>query len=254
MINAFMQTRVSSTRLPNKVIKNLEGLPMFVQQAKRILQCKKIDKLIVITSTEKSDDILEAICKENDLLCFRGDLYNVLSRYYYAQLAYPCEHAVRVTADCPVIDSAIMELVINTHLINNNDYTSNCLESTFPDGLDTEVISKSALQDAYKYAKKPSELEHVTPYIRNSPQKYQLQNIQSDTDLSNHRWTVDEPEDFELISAIYAHLYAHNCYFNYQDILNLLSLKPELSSINAQFSRNEGMLKSLKQDKEEGYE
>lgn len=254
MINAFMQTRVSSTRLPNKVIKNLEGLPMFVQQAKRILQCKKIDKLIVITSTEKSDDILEAICKENDLLCFRGDLYNVLSRYYYAQLAYPCEHAVRVTADCPVIDSAIMELVINTHLINNNDYTSNCLESTFPDGLDTEVISKSALQDAYKYAKKPSELEHVTPYIRNNPQKYQLQNIQSDTDLSNHRWTVDEPEDFELISAIYAHLYAHNCYFNYQDILNLLSLKPELSSINAQFSRNEGMLKSLKQDKEEGYE
>ena len=249
-----MQTRVSSTRLPNKVIKNLEGLPMFVQQAKRILQCKKIDKLIVITSTEKSDDILEAICKENDLLCFRGDLYNVLSRYYYAQLAYPCEHAVRVTADCPVIDSAIMELVINTHLINNNDYTSNCLESTFPDGLDTEVISKSALQDAYKYAKKPSELEHVTPYIRNNPQKYQLQNIQSDTDLSNHRWTVDEPEDFELISAIYAHLYAHNCYFNYQDILNLLSLKPELSSINAQFSRNEGMLKSLKQDKEEGYE
>ena len=249
-----MQTRVSSTRLPNKVIKNLKGLPMFVQQAKRILQCKKIDKLIVITSTEKSDDILEAICKENDLLCFRGDLYNVLSRYYYAQLAYPCEHAVRVTADCPVIDSAIMELVINTHLINNNDYTSNCLESTFPDGLDTEVISKSALQDAYKYAKKPSELEHVTPYIRNNPQKYQLQNIQSDTDLSNHRWTVDEPEDFELISAIYAHLYAHNCYFNYQDILNLLSLKPELSSINAQFSRNEGMLKSLKQDKEEGYE
>ena len=249
-----MQTRVSSTRLPNKVIKNLEGLPMFVQQAKRILQCKKIDKLIVITSTEKSDDILEAICKENDLLCFRGDLYNVLSRYYYAQLAYPCEHAVRVTADCPVIDSAIMELVINTHLINNNDYTSNCLESTFPDGLDTEVISKSALQDAYKYAKKPSELEHVTPYIRNNPQKYQLQNIQSDTDLSNHRWTVDEPEDFELISAIYAHLYAHNCYFNYQEILNLLSLKPELSSINAQFSRNEGMLKSLKQDKEEGYE
>jgi len=249
-----MQTRVSSTRLPNKVIKNLEGLPMFVQQAKRILQCKKIDKLIVITSTEKSDDILEIICKENDLLCFRGDLNNVLSRYYYAQLAYPCEHVVRVTADCPVIDSAVIDHVINAHLINNNDYTSNCLQSTFPDGLDTEVISKNALLGAYKYAKKPSELEHVTPYIRNNPQKYQLQNIQSDTDLSNHRWTVDEPEDFELISAIYAHLYAQNRYFNYQDILNLLSLKPELSSINARFSRNEGMLKSLKQDKEEGYE
>lgn len=249
-----MQTRVSSTRLPNKVIKNLEGLPMFVQQAKRILQCKKIDKLIVITSTEKSDDILEIICKENDLLCFRGDLNNVLSRYYYAQLAYPCEHVVRVTADCPVIDSAVIDHVINAHLINNNDYTSNCLQSTFPDGLDTEVISKNALLGAYKYAKKPSELEHVTPYIRNNPQKYQLQNIQSDTDLSNHRWTVDEPEDFELISAIYAHLHAQNRYFNYQDILNLLSLKPELSSINARFSRNEGMLKSLKQDKEEGYE
>ncbi|AQQ00541.1 hypothetical protein B0W48_12455 [Pseudoalteromonas aliena] len=254
MINAFMQTRVSSSRLPSKVLKNLHGLPMFVQQAKRIQQCKKIDKLIVITSTEKSDDILEVICKENNLLCFRGDLNNVLSRYYYAQLAYPCEHVVRVTADCPVIDSALIDHVINAHLINSNDYTSNCLKSTFPDGLDTEVISKNALLDAYKYAKKPSELEHVTPYIRNNPQKYQLQNIQSETDLSNHRWTVDEPEDFALISAIYDHLYAQNHYFNYQDILHLLSMKPKLSSINAQFSRNEGMLKSLKQDKEEGYE
>jgi len=246
-----MQTRVSSTRLPNKVIKNLQGLPMFVQQARRIQQCKTIDKLIVITSTNKSDDILEFICKENDLLCFRGDLHNVLSRYFHAQLAYPCEHIVRVTADCPVIDPTLMDHVINTHLINNNDYTSNCLKSTFPDGLDTEIISKNTLLDAYEHAKKNSELEHVTPYIRNNPQKYQLQNIQSDTDLSHHRWTVDEPVDFELISAIYAHLYTENHYFNYQDILNFLSTKPELSSINAHILRNEGMLKSLKQDKEE---
>ncbi|WP_064662624.1 glycosyltransferase family protein [Pseudoalteromonas sp. MQS005] len=254
MINAFMQARTGSTRLPNKVLKNLQGLPMFIQQAKRVQRAKLVDNLVIVTSTDESDDIIEQLCNENNLLCFRGSLSNVLSRYFHAELNYPCDAIVRITADCPVIDPELMDYVINSHLKNNNDYTSNCLVATYPDGLDIEVISKKALHNAYKYAEKPSELEHVTPYITSHPDKYKLQNIQSEQDLSAYRWTVDEPKDFELISSIYENLYVKKPNFNYQDILELLSHKPELNLLNSQIARNEGMVKSLKQDKEEGYE
>ncbi|MGB9855722.1 MAG: aminotransferase class III-fold pyridoxal phosphate-dependent enzyme [Caldisericum exile] len=248
-ILAILQARVSSTRLPGKVLKPILGKPMLALQIERILQSKKIEKLVVATSSDASDDKIEDLCNELKLPCFRGKLDDVLDRFYQASLIWQPEHIVRLTGDCPLIDPDIIDQLILFYLDGDYDYVSNALEPTFPDGLDVEIFRYFALEEAWKEAKLPSQREHVTPFINSHPDKFKIANFKNHIDLSHHRWTVDEPEDFELIKIIYEKLYPHNPNFRMSDILKFLENHPELIDLNKKFKRNEGYEKSLKEDR-----
>lgn len=244
-INIILQARMNSTRLPNKVLKTILGKPMLEHQLLRLKQLECIDSIIVATSDETSDDDIATLCEKNHVYCYRGSLNNVLERYYNAYLHYPSDHIIRVTGDCPVIDIDIMKNVINLHLTTGADYSSNCSPATFPDGLDVEIFTADALIKTSQQATKPSELEHVTSFIRSHPEFFTCQNYSHPTDYSHFRWTVDEPEDFELIKQIFEKLYPQKPFFNLQDIIDLMINEPHLPNINSSFERNEGFKKSL---------
>jgi len=249
MILAILQARMSSTRFPGKVLKQINGKAMLAHQIARVQLSKKIDGLVVATSTMADDNAIEALCTQLNVTCFRGDLENVLSRFYWAASAYEPSHVVRLTGDCPLIDSNIIDAVIDAHIAHSADYTSNTIQPTFPDGLDVEVMTWDALKRAYLKAKLSSETEHVTPYLIKNPGLFKLHSCTHSTDLSHMRWTVDEIEDFELIAKIYENLSEKAPYFTMESILSFLAQNPHLSQINAKFERNAGMKTSLEKDK-----
>lgn len=248
MILAILQARLSSRRLSQKVLKSILGKPMLLRQVERLKRSKRIDRLIVATSTESSDDDIEKLCSENNIACHRGKLDDVLDRYYQAAKPLNPKYIVRLTADCPLADPDVIDDVISFYMNGNFDYASNTLEPTFPDGLDIEILKYSSLEQTWKEAILPSEREHVTPFIYKNPQRFILGNFEHSSDLSHLRWTVDEPEDFEFVTLIYEALYHQNSAFSMFDILDLLEKKPELSRINNMYARNEGYQKSLDDD------
>jgi len=240
---------MSSTRLPGKVLKPILGKPMLQHQIERILKSKKIDKLVIATSNDSSDESIYKLCKTIKIDCYRGSLDNVLDRFYWAAKKYNPTHIVRLTGDCPLIDPFFIDELINFYLVENCDYASNCLEPTLPDGLDVEIFTLKALEKAWKEAKLPSEKEHVTPYINSNPDIFRIRSWKYKIDLSHMRWTVDEKEDFEFVKKVYDLLFRSIPDFSTDDILNLLEKYPNLKQINSMFIRNEGFLKSIELDK-----
>ena len=249
MIAAILQARVSSSRLPGKVLKPILGKPMLLLQVERVNRARRIERLVVATSTDRSDDAVETLCRSNGIACSRGSLADVLDRYYQAAKPLGAEHIVRLTGDCPLADPAVIDAVIAFHIEGGYDYTSNTLEPTWPDGLDVEVVRFSCLEAAWKEATLPSQREHVLPFIHQQPARFRLGSYRSAQDLSQYRWTVDEPEDFELVKAIYEELYPTNPAFTTQDALDLLKRRPGLADLNKRFIRNEGYLTSLSRDR-----
>ena len=250
MILAILQARFSSSRLPGKVLKPILGKEMLLHQIERLQHSKMIDKLVVATSTDISDDAIELLCLDNGIEVFRGSLNNVLDRFYQCTKRYNPEHVVRLTGDCPLADCQIIDQVIQLHLDNDDDYTSNCFPATYPDGLDVEIVKVNALKNAWDKAKLPSEKEHVTYYITQRGSEFRMGNLSNNLDLSHFRWTVDEPEDFTLVDKIYQKLYKESSLFTMQDVLNLLRQQPEFVKINDKLTRNKGLIKSLKEDEE----
>lgn len=248
MILAILQARVSSSRLPEKVLKQLLGVPMLLRQVERLNKSRKIDQLLVATSTEPSDDPIESLCKENNIACYRGGLNDVLDRFYQAAKLMKPEHVVRLTADCPLTDAKLIDDVIQFYLDGGFDYASNAVQATYPDGLDMEVFRYGCLERAWQEATLPSQREHVTPFIYQQPQLFKIGHYKNSSDLSHLRWTVDEPKDFELVTMIYEALYPKNPDFSTQDILQLLDQRPELEHWNTAHQRNEGYQKSLEAD------
>lgn len=248
MIIAIMQARFSSSRLPGKILKPLLKIPMIIHEVNRLKKSKFIDKIVIATSQEASDDIVEMICQQCNVEVFRGSLKDVLDRYYQCANNYQADQIIRVTGDCPLLDWEIVDAVITKHLSEGNDYTSNTLRPTFPDGLDVEIMKFSVLVQAWQQAKLPSEREHVTPYIYKHPELFKLGCLYCFEDLSTMRWTVDEEEDFLFITKVYDSLYPSNKKFTMQDILVLLEKKPDLQKINQKYLRNEGLTKSLVED------
>jgi spore coat polysaccharide biosynthesis protein SpsF len=244
----IVQARTSSSRLPNKVLLPILGKPMLSHQLARLARVKTPHKLIVATSTLASDNPIAALCNQLDISCFRGSLDDVLERYFQAALTNNSDgkvkNIVRITGDCPLIDSSIVDQVIRLFILSHVDYCSNCEPATLPDGLDVEVFSFEALKKSNFLAKKPSEREHVTAFIRNNPDTFKRINYSHTPDLSYYRWTVDEPEDFDLINKIYQTLYLKKPNFKLVDILNLIRKEPELTKINQHILRNEGLIKS----------
>jgi len=249
MILAILQARMTSSRLPGKVLRPIVGKAMLAHQIKRIEPSALIDKLVIATSTDGTDYPIEKLCRDLEIECFRGNLDNVLDRYYRAALKHKPEIVVRLTGDCPLADHRVIDGAIQFFLENDFDYASNSLEPTFPNGLDVEVFSFNALERAWKEAELPSEKEHVTPYIYNHRDKFKVGQYKQETDMGDLRWTVDEPRDFEFVTRVYEELYEGKPEFSTDDILDLLRRKPELLQINSGIIRNEGYLKSLMEDK-----
>jgi len=248
MILAILQARFSSSRLPMKALKPILNKPMLLHQIERLQHSVLIDKMVVATSIADSDDVIEKMCLENNIEIFRGDLNNVLDRFYECAKLYNPKYIVRLTGDCPLTDWQVIDEMIQYCLDGNFDYVET--SSKFPDGLDAEILTIDALVEAKNNAVLPSEIEHVTQYIVTRPEQFTNRVFEFYQDLSHLRWTVDEPEDFVLVEKIYQALYELNPTFLTNDILNLLQDRPTLSNINDRFTRNEGLEKSLKDDKE----
>lgn len=245
---AILQARVSSSRLPGKVLLPILGEPMLLRQIERLNRCAGLDKLIVATSTDPTDDSLELECEKRGVECFRGSLNDVLDRFIQAAKPHDAEAVVRLTGDCPLADPELIDKVIEYFWEGDFDCVSNCDPPTFPDGLDVEVIKFSCLANAHREAVLPSHREHVTPFLHSHPERFRLGNYACDTNRSHLRWTVDEPEDFEFVRSIYEMLYPAKPDFKTDDILKALEKHRNLQSINSKFERNEGVKKSLVAD------
>lgn len=248
MILAVLQARVSSTRLPGKVLRPILGRPMLMLQIERLRRSRRVDRLIVATSDEPSDNPLAEICAKEGVECFRGSLADVLSRYCGAAALFRPDHVVRLTGDCPLADPAVIDQIIDLHIASGNDYTGNTLHPSFPDGLDVEVIRYGALIKADAEARLPSEREHVTPFLYKHPELFKVGELHSERNLSSYRWTVDELADFELVSAVYEALYPTKPDFSTEDILSWLQQHPQWKDHNAGYERNAGYRKSVSKD------
>ena len=239
---AFLQARMSSSRLPGKVLLDLAGSPMLIQEINRLKRSKLIDDIVVVTSDTKSDDMIVDVCKSHNINYFRGSLDNVLDRFYHAYLKFRPDHIVRVTGDCPLIDWNIVDQVIEQHLEHSCDYTSNTLSPTYPDGLDVEVMTKDCLVKIKNKAVTMTELEHVTYYCYSHQEEFSLKNVKNISgDQSEYRLTVDTTEDFEVISRIYDALHKDKEAFILKDILVFLDRNPDIKKVNSYIARNEGL-------------
>lgn len=248
MILAILQARVSSTRLPGKVLRPLLGEPMLARQIERLRRCRRIDRLVVATSDQPDDDAIAQLCVGLAIGCARGSLNDVLERFHAASSPYNAEHIVRLTGDCPLADPSVIDACVDFHLAGDFDYTTNALEPSFPDGLDVEVFRARCLDEAWHEATLPSQREHVTPFLYTHPERYRIGHFRGDAELSHLRWTVDEPVDFALVETIFGELYPANPAFTTADILALLARRPELTTLNIGIDRNEGYAKSLAAD------
>ena len=231
MILAILQARMSSTRLPGKVLRPLAGAPMVLRQIERTNRSRRIDRLVVATSDDRTDDVLTDVLEAKGAEVFRGPLEDVLGRYAGAlQAKGPADHVVRMTADCPFIDWQVIDAVIEAHLAADVDYTANTWgRRSFPKGLDVDIVKAAVLAEAAAEASDPYEREHVLPFIYGHPERYRLQGFEQARDEGDVRWTVDFPEDFEFASTVYDALYPHDPAFTTDDVRRLIAERPELA-------------------------
>lgn len=239
----FVQARMTSTRLPGKVLKPVLNRPLLGYLIERLLQVQEADSVVILTTTKSTDDPIAHFCDFHNMPYFRGPEEDVLTRYYQAALERKTDVIVRVTADCPLIDPEVIDKAISEFKEANGtvDYLSNSLKRTFPRGLDVEVFSFKNLKKAYKAANKPYEREHVTPYFYQHPNDFSLKNIECKKNLSKYRWTVDTEDDFKLISMIIEALYPKKPKFKTKDILELLKQHPDWNDINAHIEQKKLM-------------
>ena len=222
MIVAILQARMTSSRLPGKVMKPILGMPMIGRHIERLNRCDSLDRIVVATSRDASDDGLAAYCEGLGVRVFRGALDDVLGRFQGAALANgPAAHVVRLTADCPLADPNVIDACVWRHIETGADYTSNTIERSYPDGLDVEVMTAAALRAMNAEAKDPYEREHVTPFLYRHPERFTIAQLVQSAPLGEHRWTVDTPDDFEFVSRVFYMLYPTNPHFGQADILGL---------------------------------
>lgn len=230
----IVQARMTSTRLPGKILKEVLQKPLLEYQLERLRRVRNTDELVIATTTNDTDLPIIDFCSRYHIKFFRGSEEDVLARYYLAASAHEASNVVRITSDCPLIDPDIIDQVIQTYMDNQAtvDYVSNTLIRTYPRGMDTEVFSFSVLEEAYRKALLSTEREHVTPYIYGHD-RFRIKQVTAHNDLSKHRWTVDTPEDYELIRRIIEAIYPVNPVFTMQDVVNLLEQHPQWVEINS---------------------
>lgn len=227
---AIIQARLGSTRLPGKVLLELAGQPMLARVVERSRRAERVHEVLVATTLESRDDALAELCAQRGWPCFRGSEHDVLDRYFHAAKSLGAEIVVRITSDCPLIDPAVIDSAIEGLERQHADYCANVIRRTYPRGLDVEAFTFAALETAWREDDKPEWREHVTQFILRNPERFNLTNISSDDDHSDLRWTVDTPEDFDLMERIYGH-FSHD-EFSWKEVLALLAQHPQWNEIN----------------------
>ncbi|MDO7845550.1 glycosyltransferase family protein [Hymenobacter sp. M29] len=233
-----VQARMGSSRLPGKVLLPLAGQPLLVRMVERVQRARLAGTVVVATTTEAADDVLADLCAAHGIECFRGDALDLLDRHYQAARQHGADVVLKIPSDCPLIDPAIIDEVVRFYLdfAERYDFVSNLHPPTFPDGNDVEVMPFAALETAWREAKRPLEREHTTPFFWENPGRFQIGNVTWDAgrDYSmSHRWTIDYPEDYAFISAVYEALYPTKPDFGLSDILHLLEQRPDIAQLNA---------------------
>lgn len=229
----IVQARMTSTRLPGKVLSPIAGRPMLAWMLDRLASVRPDVRIAVATTTGAADDAIVELCAAMRIPVVRGSEHDVLDRYHHAATELAADPIIRVTSDCPLIDPATTRAVIELWERALPDYASNTLERTFPRGLDTELISRSALHTAWTEADEPFEREHVTPYLYRRPERFRLMNLPNIRDEGERRWTVDTAEDLAFVRAVYEALAPNDPSFDADAIRALLRVRPELERINA---------------------
>ena len=227
---AIIQARLGSTRLPGKVLLDLAGEPMLARVVNRVRRARRVDEVVIATTTEKRDDELASLCAKRGWPCSRGSEQDVLDRYYQAALAHKADRVVRITSDCPLIDPQVIDSVIEGIDLQQSEYSSNTIRRTYPRGLDVEAFTFATLEIAWREDKNPAWREHVTQFIVRHPERFGITQLSYDDDHSHRRWTVDTPEDFALVEKIYNH-FGHD-EFTWEDVLKVLAQNPNWELIN----------------------
>lgn len=246
-IIAIIQARTGSTRLPKKVLMEINGLTVLESLLHQLSYSKFLTKKIVATTTTNSDDILVKFLSSLGVDYFRGSESNVLDRYYQCAKYHCAQNIVRISGDAPFIDPQIVDKTIEYFKSSNFDYVNNFNnKNRYPVGAEVEVFTFKTLEEAWKNANKASEREHVTPYVYNNPQRFRIGHLEYVHDLSHLHWTVDRSEDLEFVKAIYKKI--NKSPILLEDILLLLEKEPELLEINNKVDPHEGYKKSLHED------
>jgi spore coat polysaccharide biosynthesis protein SpsF len=235
MIVAIVQARMGSTRLPNKVFKNLCGRPLIWHI---INNSQKIEKIILATTKNPNDDVLEDWAIANDVPCYRGSEEDVLDRFYKAAQLFKADIIVRITADDPFKDSLIIDQVIDLLKKGNLDFAYNNNPPTFPEGLDVEVFTFRSLERAWADAKDPFEREHVTQYFYRNHELFKQKCLTYHENLSYLRWTIDTQSDWDMVEIVYNELFPLKENFHMVDILDLLRQMPEIAKMNVMVKRS----------------
>ncbi len=230
---AVIQARMASTRLPGKVLADIAGAPMLVRVVTRAARAAILDEVVVATSDNPEDDAVAEVCERHGFECFRGSALDVLDRFVEAARTYDAEVIVRLTADCPIIDPELIDRTVQTMLDRGVRFAANRLpwDRTFPIGLDVEVCSREALEEAGHNAKTPQQREHVMPYLYEGASPAEVVLVRHDEDLSHLRWTVDETADLELVRRIYAAFDGRDD-FTWQEVLDLVRSDSDLRAVN----------------------
>jgi spore coat polysaccharide biosynthesis protein SpsF len=238
-ICAILQARMTSTRLPGKVLMEIYEKPIILHIIERLKKCEKIDDIILAIPSTSENDILEKYAKMYECHYFRGSETDVLLRYYYAAKKYNANNIVRITADCPLVDPKLIEQMVEAFIDEQTDYVAIGIEGNFPRGLDAEIFSFKTLEKVNTEAHHIYEREHVTPYIYEHPEYFKTKFIEASGKLRRPdlRLTVDTPEDLKFVKEIFKNLYKEEQLFYTEDVIDFLDSHPELLSINARVSQ-----------------
>jgi spore coat polysaccharide biosynthesis protein SpsF len=251
MIIAIVQARMGSSRLPDKVMKEVLGKPLIDYLLERVSAADKVDKIILATTTKPEDDCLAKHVTSLGYDVFRGSEDDVLSRYYHAFYEFKDEvemsnAIVRITGDCPLIDSYLIDDVIKVYQEKSMDYVA--LSPDFIEGLDVEIFSEKLLTKAFKEAKRPSEREHVALFFHNNKELFNMSRVENSSDDSSYRITVDEEQDFVVVKCIIEYFSKNDLVMNIKNIKDYLDNNPSIYNLNADIIRNEGLQISLEKE------
>jgi spore coat polysaccharide biosynthesis protein SpsF len=241
-ILVVVQARLSSTRLPGKVLLPVAGAPLLMRQLERIRAAATPFELVVATTDQPEDERIRALCRERRIDCFSGHPTDLLDRHYRAAREREADVVVKIPSDCPLIDPAAVDSVLGTYAADPGryDFVSNLHPASYPDGNDVEVMPFAVLETAWREARRPHEREHTTPFLWDQPERFRIGNVRWPTglDLSmTHRFTIDYPEDYALVSAVFDALWTPaKPIFGLAEIFDLLAERPGLLALNARYA------------------
>ena len=237
---AIIQVRMGSTRLPGKVLKKLNGISVLECLCDQLNYSRLLNDKIIAMTSNSEDDVIVNFCESKGIKCFRGSVNDVLDRYHKCAKKFSINTIIRITSDCPLMDPQVVDDVIDFYLKNSYDYVNNFYKRTYPYGNDVEIFSLKVLEKVWEKATKPSEREHVTPYIYNNPDEFSLGWIENKENLSEFHWTVDRKEDLIFVQKIFKKISKRPILM--KDIIDVIKEDPSLLEINKNTNPNEGYL------------